>query len=102
MFCSQSSACPCCPICPSRPANSLNGEEISALADFIPPMLERSIANRGTTFSDYRDSEGNPGHNQDSLQVYGRYGKECYKCGATLEKLTLGGRTTSWCRNCQH
>lgn len=88
-------------ICPNRPANSLTPSEIAALAAFIPPMLLKSIANRGTTFSDYRDSSGQPGHNQNSLQVYGRHGKECYRCGTVLEKCTLGGRTTTWCPNCQ-
>ncbi len=87
---------------PDRAAKSLTAAEVEALSQVIPPMLQRSIANRGTTFSDYRDSEGNPGHNQDSLQVYGRYGSACYGCGTTLERLTLGGRTTSWCPNCQH
>ena len=89
-------------ICPGRPANSLTPQEIAALAAFIPPMLLRSIANRGTTFSDYRDSSGQPGNNQNSLQVYGRHGQECYSCGTVLEKCTLGGRTTSWCPRCQH
>ncbi|MBQ7567333.1 bifunctional DNA-formamidopyrimidine glycosylase/DNA-(apurinic or apyrimidinic site) lyase [bacterium] len=90
-----------CGICPSRPANSLAPAEIASLAAFIPPMLLQSIANRGTTFSDYRDSSGHPGSNQNSLQVYGRYGSACYKCGTVLEKCTLGGRTSTWCPRCQ-
>ena len=90
-----------CHIHPATPAHDLTIKQIEALAAFIPNMLERAIANRGTTFSDYRDSEGNPGHNQDSLQVYGRYGHECFHCGSTLERLTLGGRTTTWCPTCQ-
>lgn len=90
-----------CRIYPATPGRELNKDQIEALAQFIPSLLERAIANRGTTFSDYRDSEGNPGHNQDSLQVYGRYGQECYRCGSTLERLTLGGRTTTWCPQCQ-
>lgn len=90
-----------CSIRPMRPANSLNISEIANLAEYIPIMLQRAISNRGTTFSDYRDSDGNPGHNQESLKVYGRYGQACYRCGTTLERSTIGGRTSSWCPKCQ-
>jgi endonuclease-8 len=33
--------------------------------------------------------------------VYGRKGKECFRCNATIESRTLAGRTAYWCPVCQ-
>ena len=87
---------------PDRPACEINAEECSRMYTCIPQILLSSIANRGTTFSDYRDSHGNPGDNAESLKAYGRYGQPCLVCGSEMQRSTLGGRTSSWCPNCQH
>lgn len=34
-------------------------------------------------------------------QVYEREGEPCFKCGATIRRLTHGGRSTYWCPRCQ-
>ena len=89
-------------IAPQRAANSLNSEEVGRLYQAILQVLRQGSANRGTTFSDYRDADGLRGGNAHYLQVYGRAGQPCYRCGAILQKMTLGGRTTAWCPHCQH
>jgi endonuclease-8 len=40
---------------------------------------------------------------EENLWVYGRRGKPCRRCGATIEsrKQGLDARTTFWCPNCQ-
>lgn len=88
-------------ILPSRPANTLTGEEVAALHKAINSVIAQGIKNRGTTFRDYKDGEGNKGSNQHYLLVYGRGGKPCKKCGATLQTTKIGGRGTVFCANCQ-
>lgn len=34
-------------------------------------------------------------------RVYDREGKSCFKCGASIRRLTHGGRSTYWCPRCQ-
>src|SRR2546425_219930 len=34
-------------------------------------------------------------------QVYEREGEPCFKCGARIRRVTLGGRSTYWCPRCQ-
>ncbi|MBQ7501871.1 bifunctional DNA-formamidopyrimidine glycosylase/DNA-(apurinic or apyrimidinic site) lyase [bacterium] len=87
---------------PLRPADSLSDEELERIYSAVKPILQSSIDNRGTTFSDYRDADGNKGENVSSLKVYGRGGKNCLHCGETLNKASVGGRTSTWCPKCQH
>jgi len=89
-------------ILPQRPAGSLTEAELERLYAAVKPILQSSIDNRGTTFSDYRDADGNKGENVGSLKVYGRSGKACPLCGETLVKASIGGRTSTWCPKCQH
>jgi formamidopyrimidine-DNA glycosylase len=86
---------------PSRRGTTLTKAEIGRLFGTVKYVLELGIKNRGTTFSNYRDASGESGSNQTSLQAYGRYGEACYKCGAELQRSTVGQRTTTWCPKCQ-
>lgn len=36
-----------------------------------------------------------------SLQVYGRTGQPCPRCGAPITRLTVGGRSSHVCPACQ-
>ena len=38
---------------------------------------------------------------QDFLQVYGKTGQPCARCGSPIEKIKLGGRGTHLCPHCQ-
>ncbi|MEQ8203911.1 MAG: zinc finger domain-containing protein, partial [Smithellaceae bacterium] len=35
------------------------------------------------------------------LKAYGREGKKCAKCGATIIRIKQGGRSTFYCPVCQ-
>jgi formamidopyrimidine-DNA glycosylase len=67
----------------------------------IVAVLAESIANRGTSFSDYVDADGEPGENQNALWVYGRAGEPCRRCGARIKRLVQAGRSTFFCPNDQ-
>lgn len=88
-------------LAPYRPVNSLTTPELQRLHRAIIDILEEAIANRGTTFSDYRDSEGQRGNFQNLLAVYGRAGEPCPTCGTSIQRSVLNQRATFHCPNCQ-
>ena len=72
-----------------------------ALAGTIKEVLERSLRDGGTTLRDFVSSDGRPGYFKQRLNVYGRAGEPCRRCGATLVNRRIGGRSTVYCRECQ-
>lgn len=59
-------------ILPNRSVNLLTESEKKKLFVACEKILTKAIKARGTTFSDYRDSDGNKGNFTEELQVYGR------------------------------
>ncbi len=88
-------------ILPQRTAKSLKKEEIRNLLKEIKRIIEKALKYRGTTFSDFRDLDGKKGNFSNFLQVYGRPGQKCFKCGKAILKTKLAGRGTHYCANCQ-
>jgi len=88
---------------PDRPANSLNSTEIEKLRNSIINILTEAIKQKGTSDKDeaYRQISGEKGKFQNLLQVYGRTGQKCPRCGGTIRRIALGGRGTFYCPNCQ-
>ncbi len=86
---------------PARPAGTLNREELELLYAAMRRVLRRAIAEQGTTVSDYRTADGAPGDYQNFLHVYDREGQPCPRCGTTIERLVLAGRSTHFCPRCQ-
>jgi formamidopyrimidine-DNA glycosylase len=82
---------------PLRSGDSLSKREVIALAEAIHQVLSEAIERRGTSFSDYRDAEGEPGENQDFLSAYGREGQPCPRCGTTLRRILIGQRSSTFC-----
>ncbi len=87
---------------PARKAESLSPEESERLLRAIQDVLERSIAQCGSSIRDYRDANGNAGAFQNSFAVYGRGGEKCLNCGAILAKCRTAGRATVFCPSCQN
>jgi formamidopyrimidine-DNA glycosylase len=88
-------------ILPDRASSSLVGSEVKKLWQAIQRIIKQAISQRGTTFSDYRDSQGRRGNFSRYLQVYGRQGENCRRCGQPLQKRKLAGRGTHYCAHCQ-
>jgi formamidopyrimidine-DNA glycosylase len=87
---------------PGRRGTSITRAESAALLAEIRAVLVRSIELRGTSFRDYVDAYGAKGGFVAELQVYGREGAACTRCGATLVgHHKLEGRITVFCRECQ-
>lgn len=87
---------------PSRPAKSLRDEEVERLLVAMKNVINEGIEAGGTTFDGkYVNVDGLTGSYQHRVKAYGREGSECYQCGGTIVKTTLGGRGTYYCERCQ-
>lgn len=86
---------------PSHPVRELNRAKGIQLMEAVKFVLLSGIKNSGTTFSDYRKPDGTKGSNFERLQVYGRGGKPCRTCRATLVKTVVAQRGTVFCPKCQ-
>jgi formamidopyrimidine-DNA glycosylase len=86
---------------PQTAVHTLDAAATARLYAAIRAVLGQAIANRGTSFSDYRDALGEKGGNQLRLQVYGRKDEPCLECGAPIERIVVGGRGTHYCPRCQ-
>jgi len=88
-------------ISPFREARTIKKNELIKLKESIVTVLKKSIGSGGTTFSDFRDLEGENGNFGLQTNVYRRTGKECHKCGNLIERQKISGRSTHWCPKCQ-
>ncbi|WP_288262878.1 DNA-formamidopyrimidine glycosylase [uncultured Prochlorococcus sp.] len=88
-------------ISPFREAQTIKKNELIKLKESIVTVLKKSIGSGGTTFSDFRDLEGENGNFGLQTNVYRRTGKECRKCGNLIERQKIIGRSTHWCPKCQ-
>jgi len=86
---------------PTRAAGRLNATECKKLAQAIRTTLKRAIRVGGTTLRDYHASDGEPGHFQLTLKVYGRTGDPCRVCQTTIRLARLGQRSAFFCGKCQ-
>jgi formamidopyrimidine-DNA glycosylase len=67
----------------------------------VRKVLDRAVQLGGTTFNDYLDAEGRPGEFLKKLRVYQRTGKLCRRCGHTIRRLVIAGRSSHFCPRCQ-
>lgn len=88
---------------PTRPAGSLSPEEAARLHRAILAVLEDAIAAQGTTLADgaFRFGRDEAGTFADRLQVYGRTGQPCPRCGHPIARQTVAGRSSHYCPICQ-
>lgn len=87
---------------PGRPAGRLSAADSTRLVRSVRATLKRAIRAGGTTFRDYRRSDGQPGYFQLSLKVYGRAGEACRACKTPIRLHRLGQRSAFYCGRCQH
>jgi len=87
---------------PDRAAGSLSRKSVRRLHESLRDSLEVAIRNRGSSVDTYRDAWGDMGSQQEELLVYGRAGEPCVTCGRPLSIVRIAGRSTVFCRRCQH
>lgn len=86
---------------PAAPIGGLERKRLLDLHECLRTVLSRAIEAGGTTFRDYADGLGRPGSYQEHFQVYGRGGQPCRRCGTTLARARVAGRTSVFCSRCQ-
>jgi len=86
---------------PRRRAASLRPHERERLGNALRSVLEEAVALGGSSISDYRDANGQPGFFQMHHAVYDRAGEPCRVCAATIKRVVLSGRSSYYCPHCQ-
>jgi formamidopyrimidine-DNA glycosylase len=85
----------------NRTVNSLSQNEIEKLFSSTQKIIKSAIENKGTTFSDYRNTENKKGNFQNLLQIFNRNNQECNICKNIIKKIKVAGRGTYYCEKCQ-
>jgi formamidopyrimidine-DNA glycosylase len=86
---------------PRRAAGRISLERYDRLAGAVREVLAAAIQQGGTTLRDFVGGTGEPGYFRQRLNVYGRDGQPCRRCGAELRLVTLGQRASVYCLRCQ-
>lgn len=86
---------------PLRQVKTLSEKEIKAIFQNISPILKKAIKLRGSSVEYYLDAYGKKGDYTKHHKVYQREGKKCFRCGAIIQRLKIGGRSARFCPKCQ-
>lgn len=86
---------------PLQPAGKISQLRYAKLVDAIKSVLHEAITQGGTTLRDFVGGDGKPGYFAQQLDVYGRAGQACNRCGRALKELRLAQRATVYCAACQ-
>lgn len=86
---------------PGTPACRLSDAQVRKLAAAIRSTLKSAIAFGGSTLREYRNADGQAGAFQKLHRVYGREGERCGRCGRTIARSIVAGRSTHTCPGCQ-
>lgn len=88
---------------PLRKADTLSSSEVRSLHEAIQSVLREAIAGSGTTLDNgnFRQADGSTGEFAGQLEVYGREGEPCPRCGTEIERTKVGQRGTFVCPRCQ-
>lgn len=90
-------------ILPSRKAEDLTNDEKKKIHEKIRAVLGKAIRLRGTSDSDYRDTDGAPGGFQKVLKVYNREKEPCQRraCKGVVKREKIKQRSAFFCEGCQ-
>jgi formamidopyrimidine-DNA glycosylase len=86
---------------PARIAKNLTKKQLFGLHKAVRHVLADAIRFRGSSISDYVDSNGNRGEFQFRHRVYQRDGKPCFRCKAIIRRVIVAGRSSHFCPRCQ-
>lgn len=86
---------------PRKAAGQVSDAAFTLLVMAIKEVLAAAIAQGGTTLRDFVSGQNTPGYFAQQLQVYGRGGEPCVRCGHCLEQVVIGQRATVFCSQCQ-
>jgi formamidopyrimidine-DNA glycosylase len=86
----------------ARPTETLNRGEVSRLLEAVRGVLTEALMAGGTSFDSlYVNVNGESGFFDRSLQVYGRAGEPCSRCGTPIRRDSFMNRSAYSCPHCQ-
>ena len=79
-------------------------KRLEDLADSVRAVLNEAIEAGGSTLKDFRGADGGSGYFQHRFAVYDKEGEPCPTpgCKGVIERIVQSGRSTFFCRVCQH
>ena len=86
---------------PGARTDSLDEDDARRLHAAIRKVLREAVSARGTTLRDYRTAQGWEGEYGNRLQVYGRGGEPCPRCGTPVIREVISNRSIFFCPECQ-
>jgi formamidopyrimidine-DNA glycosylase len=86
---------------PARIARNLTQAQLTSLHRAVRETLTAAIRLRGSSISDYVDSDGKRGEFQLRHRVYQREGKPCVRCRGKIRRMIVAGRSSHFCPRCQ-
>src|SRR5947209_18055502 len=86
----------------ARLAEALTRKQLTALVQAAAQVMRDALAQGGTSFDSlYVNVNGQSGYFERSLNVYGREGKACRRCGAVIRRHKFMNRSSFYCPRCQ-
>lgn len=86
---------------PATAARDVGPRKAKVLYEAIRNVLALAVEQGGTTLRDFSAANGMEGHFQLQAKVYGRDGLPCTHCGAAIQLMRQGQRSTYYCARCQ-
>jgi endonuclease-8 len=102
----KSEVCFACQVNPFRKVGTLTANEVDCILDRARKFMAANVADGAgdgiITYTGPRRTT-HAANQGERLWVYGRQGRECRRCGATvlMRKQGSGARSTYWCPDCQ-
>jgi formamidopyrimidine-DNA glycosylase len=86
----------------ARPTETLRRGEVDRLLVAVRGVLGDALGEGGTSFDSlYVDVNGASGYFERSLNVYGRGGEPCHRCGTPIRRDPFMNRSSYTCPRCQ-
>ena len=86
----------------ARIADTLTRPKLTAVLQAAAEVMGDALAQGGTSFDSlYVNVNGQSGYFDRSLNVYGREGKACRRCGAVIRREKFMNRSSYYCPRCQ-
>jgi formamidopyrimidine-DNA glycosylase len=86
----------------ARIADTLTRRQLASVLEAAADVMRDALAQGGTSFDSlYVNVNGQSGYFDRSLNVYGREGEPCRRCGAVIRREKFMNRSSYYCPRCQ-
>jgi formamidopyrimidine-DNA glycosylase len=86
----------------ARIADTLTRRQLASVLEAAAEVMRDALAQGGTSFDSlYVNVNGQSGYFDRSLNVYGREGEPCRRCGAVIRRDKFMNRSSYYCPRCQ-